>query len=208
MLRYMVALLVAGSAIVLLPSCKSGKGEPFNPETLVTMRGENMTMSESENGNLQYMMRTPLMERYELAREPYSKYSQGLYVESYKDSTNVVQSTLKADYAVYYEKQDLWMVTGNVVATGENNRILYTEQLFYNVKMKRVYSNVESTVVEGEDIFVGEGFESDDRLEVFVFKNYVSRFAVELEDEGGTEVAGESETGSEDAEPTGQPNLT
>lgn len=142
-------------------------------------------MSESVNGKLKFVMRTPYMERYELAREPYSKYPQGIYVESYKDSTDVIQSTVKADFAIYYEKRDEWMALGNVVATGENDRTLYTEQLFYNVKMGRVYSNVESTVIQGEDIFIGEGFESDDKFEDWIFKNLISRFVVELDQEPG-----------------------
>ncbi len=182
----MVALLLTGSAIALLFSCNSKpKNEPFNPETLVTMRSDSLIMSESVNGKLNFVMRTPYMERYELAREPYSKYPQGIYVESYKDSTDVIQSTVKADFAIYYEKRDEWMALGNVVATGENERTLYTEQLFYNVKMGRVYSNVESTVIQGEDIFIGEGFESDDKFEDWIFKNLISRFVVELDQEPG-----------------------
>ncbi len=186
---------------MLLPSCKGRKVEEFNPETLITMYGENMTMSESKNGNLDYVMRTPLMERYELARDPYSKYPQGLYVESYQDSTELVQSTLKGDFAIYYEKQDLWMVTGNVVATSENGRTLYTEQLFYNVKMNRIYSNVESTLVEGENITIGEGFESDDKFEVFEFKNIVGRGLVEDLGIGvGGGMAGDATAGDEAVE--------
>jgi Protein of unknown function (DUF1239). len=180
----MVALLLAGSAIMLLSSCNSKpKAESFNPETLVTMRSDSLIMSESKNGQLRYVMRTPYMERYELAREPYSKYPQGLYVETYKDSSNVIQSTIKADFAIYNEKRDEWMVTRNVVATGENGRTLYTEQLFYNAKTGRVYSNVESTLVEGEDIYIGEGFESDDKFEEYRFRNYVNRFVFELEED-------------------------
>lgn len=147
------------------------------------MRSDTLTMSESENGRLKYKMETPLMERYELAREPYSEYRQGLYMENYKDSSMVIQSTIRANYAIYYEKRDEWMATGNVIATGEDGRTLYTEQLFYNVKTGRVYSNVESTVVQGNDMFIGEGFESDDKFEEWVFRNYIGRVAVDLEEE-------------------------
>lgn len=165
-------------------SCKSGAGsQPYNPETLVTMYSENLTMSQSENGLSKYKMETPLMERYELAREPYSEYRKGIYVENFKDSTDVIQSTLKADYAVYYEKRSEWLAMGNVVATGQNDQTLYTEQLFWNEKSGRVYSNVESTVVQGSDVFVGEGFESDDKFDQWVFRNYTGRFVVNLDEE-------------------------
>jgi hypothetical protein len=74
----------------------------------------------------------------------------------------------------------------NVVATGAQGRTLYTEQLFWDEKTGRVYSNVESTVVQGEDIFVGEGFESDEKFEFWTFRNFTGRLWVDVpEKEGG-----------------------
>lgn len=175
-----------GGAVSLLPSCKEkGPVGAYNPENLITMRSDTLTMSESRNGVLKYKLETPLMERYELAREPYSEYRRGIYLENYKENSTEIQSTIRSDYAIYYENRDEWMVTGNVVATGEDGRTLYTEQLFYNVKTGRVYSNVESRVVQGGDMFIGEGFESDDKFEEWVFRNYTGRVAVNTEEEKG-----------------------
>lgn len=182
----MVALLILGSAISLL-SCKSTpKAQAYNPETMITMEGDTVTMSRRENGRLKFVMRTPLMESYGMAREPYDEYRKGIYVETYKDSVEVIQSTLRADYAIYNQKLQIWRVQGNVVGTGENNRTLYTEQLFWNEKTGRIYSNVTSTVIEGEDIFVGDRFESDEKFENWVFLNYTGKVTVEMEGEENT----------------------
>lgn len=181
--KYIVALLITGSATLLF-SCKQAPvSETYNPETLVTMHSDTLTMITRENGMKKMLMRTPLMERYELAREPYTEFRQGVYVENYKDSAEIMQSTLRADYAINYEKRKLWMATGNVVATGEDGRTLYTEQLFWDEKTGRVYSNVASKVVEKDYVIYGEGFESDDKFENWLFKNYTGRVAIDLEEE-------------------------
>ncbi len=41
---------------------------------------------------------------------------------------------------------------------------LYTQQLFWNARTKKIYSNVDSKIVQndGRDVFIGEGFESDE----------------------------------------------
>ncbi len=178
--QVMVALLVAGSAILLF-SCRSEpKVDERNPETLMTQSSDTLTLIVSENGHKRYRFKTPLMERYELAREPYMEFRYGVDIETYKDSTEVIESTLVADYAIFYENRELWEARGNVVATGMNNQTLYTQQLFWDQKTRRVYSNVDSKVVQGDDVFVGEGFESDDKFEMWTFRNYVGKLALDV----------------------------
>ena len=187
----MVALLILGSAISLLSCNSAPTSQPYNPETLITMEGDTVTMAQRENGRLKYAMKAPLMESYGMAREPYTEYRKGIYVETYQDSVEIIQSTLRADYAINNEKLQVWRAQGNVVATGENGRILYTEQLFWNEKTRRIYSNVTSTVIEGEDIFVGERFESDDKFENWIFLNYTGKVTVEMEEQGNPSVPDE-----------------
>ena len=114
-----MAFLVAGSAVLLLSACQQKKvAEQVNPETLVTMQTENLSMTVSKNGLKSYHFSTALMQQYGLAGEPYTKYPKGIFIETFQDSTEVVESTLRADEAINYEKRDLWMANGHVVASG------------------------------------------------------------------------------------------
>lgn len=165
------ALLITGGA-ALLASCKSEKKAlHVNPETLVTMRSEDLRMMVSRDGRKSYNFTTPLMEQYDQAAEPYSKYPRGIFVETFRDSTEIVDSTIRADEAVYYQNRKLWMANGNVVATGSGNT-LYTEQLFWDEKTDRVYSNVRVRVVDQDGEHVGEGFESDVEFKDWVLDYY------------------------------------
>ncbi len=160
-------------------SCGNGGSEgEVNAETLMTQKSDTLTLIYSENGVKQYRFYTPLMERYELAREPYMEFRYGIDIVTY-DSLDNPESTLVSDYAIYYENRKLWEARGNVVATGQDDRTLYTQQLFWDQQTGRVYSNVDSKVVQDGDVFIGEGFESDDKFQNWTFRNYVGRITVD-----------------------------
>ncbi|MDR0510861.1 MAG: LPS export ABC transporter periplasmic protein LptC, partial [Rikenellaceae bacterium] len=132
---------------------------------------DSLTIVQSENGRRQHNFSAPLYEHYALAREPYMEFRQGVTVRSFDDSTDVATSTLVADYAIFFEKQQLWEAKGNVVAINKEGQKLETQQLFWNQKTKKVYSNVDTRVTQpnGERI-TGVGFESDETMTDWVFR--------------------------------------
>ena len=149
-IRLSVALLFLAGAILLF-GCKGKKSaKEEDVQNMMTQQSENLRLVYSQNGNLSYRFETPLLERYELAREPYMEFRKGVKVETYNDTTHLVESTLTANYAIFLENQQLWEAKGNVVATNAQGQKLETEQLFWNQKSKRIYSNVDSKVTQKE----------------------------------------------------------
>lgn len=143
------------------------RGEQPDTEKLVTQMSDTLTVISSENGMRSYLFEAPLMERYELAREPYMEFRRGVYIETYKDSSRLVESTLEADYAIFWEKLKLWEAKGNVVAVNARGEILETQQLFWNQRTKKIYSNVDTKVTRNSDVIIGVGFESDESFDYF-----------------------------------------
>ena len=70
------------------------------------------------------------------------------------------------------------MASGNVVASGSGNT-LYTDQLFWDAKTDRVYSNVKVRVEDANGIHFGEGIESNKGLESWVFHEYEGTMAID-----------------------------
>ena len=169
-IRLSVALLFLAGAILLF-GCKGKKSaKEEDVQNMMTQQSENLRLVYSQNGNLSYRFETPLLERYELAREPYMEFRKGVKVETYNDTTHLVESTLTANYAIFLENQQLWEAKGNVVATNAQGQKLETEQLFWNQKSKRIYSNVDSKVTQKDGVILGEGFESDEQFQDFIFR--------------------------------------
>jgi len=178
--------------VTLFFSCGQNKVPEEDTETLMTQQSDTLTMINSENGKKTYRFYTPLMERYELAKEPYMEFRQGIDVVTY-DSLGRIESTLVADYAINYEKQSLWEAKGNVVATNGEGQILETQQLFWNQKTQRIWSNVDSKITQGNDVIIGEGFESDEKMDNFTFRKPKGKVTVDIaptRNSDSTQVAG------------------
>ena len=191
----MVASLVGGA--ILLFSC-SGKGgaREVSMETMITQQSDTLTIVYTKNGVKEHRMSTPLMERYEFARDPYMEFRYGINVTTF-DSLGRDESTLKADYGISYEKRELWEARGNVVAEGEGGRTLFTQQLFWDQKTDKVYSNVDCRIVDGNDVFVGEGFESDSEFKEWVFRESEGRMWVDASQSENPTPRSEGKSGEE-----------
>lgn len=189
-IRLSVALLFLAGAILLF-GCKGKKSaKEEDVQNMMTQQSENLRLVYSQNGNLSYRFETPLLERYELAREPYMEFRKGVKVETYNDTTHLVESTLTANYAIFLENQQLWEAKGNVVATNAQGQKLETEQLFWNQKSKRIYSNVDSKVTQKDGVILGEGFESDEQFQDFVFRRPKGKVAVDTAPKERTDSTG------------------
>ncbi|MEG2365520.1 MAG: LPS export ABC transporter periplasmic protein LptC [Alistipes sp.] len=182
----LVALLFVGSATFLF-SCEEESEEDTSAqdETMMTEYSENLTVVKSQNGRKSYDFKTPLLEGYTLAKDPYREFRKGVKILTYKeDSLGVVKvdGSLTANYAIFYVNRDLWEAKGNVVAEASNGRTLYTQQLFWNAKTRRIYSNVDSKIVqnEGRDVMYGAGFESNEEMTDWRFRYMTGCLEMEM----------------------------
>lgn len=189
-----VALPVMGSAILLFAcSQKDEQMTDAQKESIMTEYSENLSVIMSQNGRRSYFFKTPLLEGYSLAREPFREFPKGISITTYQnDSLSTVDAVLTANYAIYYEKRDLWEARGDVVVDKSDGKTLYTQQLFWNAKTKKIYSNVDSKIVQkdGKDVLIGEGFESDDEFRDWRFRRVKGRMEVDVkpnENPGSTE---------------------
>lgn len=146
---------------------------------------ENMTLTNSKNGSKNYLFATPLAEEYGLAKEPYREFREGIDLTTFqeKDSIDVQDTRLTADYAIQYTKRMLWEARGNVVVKKSDGEELYTQQVFWNEKTGRIWSNVDTRIVRGEgrgEQFA-QGFESDQSFKSVRFRRPRGRMYVDVE---------------------------
>ena len=165
----------------MLFSCAEQKqAEPINEDTLISRIVDSLVRTTTENGKKTNLFTAPVMEDYEFARVPFTEYRKGIEVIAY-DSVGMETSHIVANYALNWTDRDLWELKGNVVAVGENGRTIYSQQLTWDRKTKKIYSNVDSKVEEGEDVFIGEGFEADDDFGRWTFRRLTGRVSVDTE---------------------------
>ncbi len=197
----LVALLIVGSAISLL-SCSdhTSVSAKVSLETLMSEMSDTLTVVVSENGRPSYRFYAPLVEGYSLAKEPYREFRKGVNIITYlDDSLLMVDATLRSNYAIYYSNLKLWEAKGDVVVIKHDGKELYTQQLFWNSTTKRIYSNVDTKIVDtnNDDVYIGEGFESDEQMKEWSFRKMKGTMRVDTTPTPADSVA----TKSQRAEP-------
>ncbi len=182
------ALLFIGGALMLVCCDGSGRAnsgveDEKSMEGVLTESSRNLTVVMSENGRPSYIFKAPKVEGYTLAMDPYREFKEGVDIVTFKDdSLRQKDATLTANYALYYEDRKLWETMGNVEVKKTDGKELYSEQLFWNSQTKRIYSNVDTKIYDKEtgDVYFGDGFESDELMEDWSFRNLKGRMKMEV----------------------------
>ena len=206
----MIALSALGSATLLFSCSDKPEATQFDYETLMTESSENRTITMMENGKRSYTFVTPLMEGYSMATNPYQEFRRGIKMTTYtQDSTNLVDATITANYAIYYENQRLWEAKGNVIIIKNNRKDgdttvtshteIYTQQLFWTATTKKIYSNVDTKILQPDGWHFGVGFDADEDLKNIHFRKYSSEMEFDMSQPTAEELEQENKKREEEA---------
>ncbi len=129
-------------------------------------RGKNVKIYYSEKGILQVMIKASRVNRHHDLKEPYTEMPSGVNVVFY-DGIGMISSTLTAEYGKNEEKKELMFAKGNVNLSNIKNENLYAEELYWNQKTKKIYSEKFVKIITPDETIYGQGFESNED-----FSNY------------------------------------
>ncbi len=171
--------------VVFLLSCENDieKISALTSEIdLPQQTGYDVEISFTDSGLLKWKLYAPEINRYGSKDNPYIEFPRGIRIIDF-DRSGKIESRLTANYAIYYQKDQLGEAKNNVVAiketTGEE---LYTEQLFWDQKSETVYSNTFSRIINSQGTHIGEkGFEA--KQDLSRWKLHGSRGTVKIRDE-------------------------
>ena len=132
-----------------------------NEIKLPDQTGFNIEITYTDSGKIQGKIYAPEVNKYDRGEEPYVEFPKGMKVMFY-DSLERPTSYIKANYAIYYEKKQLWEARNQVVAENlVNHDKLETEQMFWDQKEEKIYSEKFTRLTNSDGISYGEGgFES------------------------------------------------
>jgi len=132
-----------------------------NEIQLPDQSGFNIEITYTDSGKLKGKIYAPEVNKYDRGEEPYVEFPKGMKVMFY-DSLERSTSYIRANYAIYYEKKQLWEARNQVVAENEvSGDKLETEQMFWDQKEERIYSEKFTRLTNSDGISYGEGgFES------------------------------------------------
>lgn len=167
---------------VTLFGCKQELKEVVNretdPEKVPTVVTRDITTLISDSGVTQYKITAKIWYIYQEAKKPYWKFPEGLYIIKY-DSLFKTDASIRCDSATYFKDEQIWRLDGHVTIKNVKKELILTQQLFWDQRMQKVYSDSFVHIEKSDRIIEGFGFVSNDRMTTYTLKNPSGIFPVQ-----------------------------
>lgn len=165
--RFLLAMMILFSA------CKNDMKkiqETIDRSMLNTEHADSVTIIYSKEGSTKAQMFAKTFNHVQDAKPPYIEMKQGLKVLFYDDSMQV-QSTLHAKYGKYFEQNGNVLVRDSVVVYNIKKEQLNTEELVWNEKLQKFYTQKFVTITTPTQIIYGDGLESNQNFSDYTILN-------------------------------------
>lgn len=132
----------------------------------------------SDSGITRYRINTPQWDIYDKSNQPYWEFPVGVHFERFDEALNV-DANIHCEYAKFLENEQLWELKGNVRATNIKGELFETEQLFWNQRNERIYSDSTIKITQENYIIQGVGFVSNQEMTKYQVMNTTGVIPVE-----------------------------
>ena len=132
----------------------------------------------SDSGITRYRIYTDQWDVFDRAAEPYWNFPKGLHFERFDKRLNI-DANFHSKTAKYYEYKKLWEFRGNVKAVNIKGEMFETDLLYWDQTEERIYSDKFIRVTQATRVITAYGFESDQSLTKYNFRNVEGIFALD-----------------------------
>lgn len=176
-----VAALAAG-ILLGAGACSKEEAEKLEAvkdrKVLPGLATKKITTVISDSGITRYRIYTDQWDIFDRASEPYWNFPKGLHFERFDEKLNI-DANFHSKTAKYFEHKRLWEFKGNVKAVNIKGEMFETDLLYWDQAQERIYSDKFIRVTQAERVITARGFESDQSLTKYNFKNVEGVFALD-----------------------------
>ena len=163
--------------LFLMVSILSACGKQDDQDNMTDSEPEPALMPEQESWNSEIILtsggrKIALIQAGHMAKFKNKNIilmDEGVEIDFYDEEENHT-SHLKADRGEVNERTRDLKAIGNVVVISDSGETLYTEELFWKNKMRKIISEVDVMMTTETDTLYGIGFESDVGLTIWTIK--------------------------------------
>lgn len=177
-------LLFCGFACAVLCSCENDLNEInriFSEEDIGVEIAKDVEILYSDSAVVRVRMKGPTMKRYTELDESREEFPDGITVDFFEKNGSTT-SWLSARKGVRYESKGQMIVQDSVVWESANKDRLETEELIWDEKTEKVYTNKFVVVRRPDEILYGYGFESNQNFTHSKIRAIEGRLKVETRD--------------------------
>lgn len=198
------ASLIIAAAVIITSGCTEekpvGTTDSIN-ESTPTMTTRDVETLISDSGVVRYKINTPVWYVFDEEREPYWNFPEGLDMEKFNDLFQR-DATVHADSAIYFKNKQLWRLDGNVSISNMQGEKFLTEQLYWDQRQHKLYSDSFIHIERTDRVLEGYGFDSNERLTRYTIRRVSGIFPdSELKRGGSRQPEAEEPVEADSAEP-------
>ena len=132
----------------------------YDPDSVPTEITHTFSTLISDSGVTRYKLVADMRMVFDKAKEPYWFFPEGLYLEQFTPDFEI-EATVEADTAWYYSVKGLWKLKKNVHVENIKGEQFDSEELFWDQKTDKVFSDSYIEIKSGNTELKGYGFESN-----------------------------------------------
>lgn len=158
---------------MLLASCENDLSKlPGNMplKELENDKATDVTFIYSEEGKVRAKLYTKEFVGNESAKPPYIDFLKSVKMDMY-DSTMQIESTITARTARYYTRDENVIARDSVVVRNRKGEKLQTEELIWNKKLQRFYTDKFVRITKDDQVSYGSGLEATQDLSYVKIKS-------------------------------------
>ena len=133
----------------------------------------------TENGKIKVRIVANKIERFQ-NQQPGLIFSEHMEVYFYNDSSEL-QSTLMANDASIDEDTKIMLAQNNVILTSSDAQRLETEELVWDERQDKIYTDKKVKITTGKEVVYGEGFTSNSDFSKYSITKIHGTFDFETE---------------------------
>jgi len=138
--------------------------------------GTDIDLLYAEKDRIKVKMKAPKILEFKNGDQ---EFPEGIYLEFY-DVNGKMYSTLKANHAYYFKKENRYRGRGKVeVKNLEKQQQLNTEELFWDPTTKKIYTDKFVTITLESEVIYGTGLDALQDLSSYIIKKPEGDFEIQ-----------------------------
>ncbi|MFV0589788.1 MAG: LPS export ABC transporter periplasmic protein LptC [Draconibacterium sp.] len=183
-----IAVLLAGTAILFF-ACEDNEIAKIKPleltDNLPTLEALNFQMLNTDSGQVRFLLKAPKLLRFEDEGKTYSEFPEGMQLIKY-DANKKIVSSITANYAKQFLKEQRWEAKNNVVVTNAKGDTLKTDHLIWDEKAGKIETEEYVKIISEDKIITGIGLTSDQDMLNWKIKNPKGSIYVSVNNTAGS----------------------
>jgi len=167
------AIIFVSCLLLVIISCTNDDkpekiGAIIDRSKLPKLHVTDVTTVISDSGVTRYRISSSRWDIYDKVNQPYWEFPNGIHFEKFDENLNI-NANIRSNYAKFYVNEQIWELRGKVKSTNLQGEVFETEQLFWNQRLEKFYSDSLTKITRATQILTGTGFVSNQSMTQYTF---------------------------------------